>query len=133
MLDKINRLFSRGEAEKMAALKPDEPDKPRTENPDLKTWMGEAKSAGVEGEIGETGVEFTAGELHAKAETKVFRPHLELVRDEQPKVETVNLERQRLLEALAKAEEEAKKALRAVADIRAQLSAVEAKEEDKAA
>lgn len=65
MLNRINKLFSKGEAQKMAALKPDDPKKPRTiKNPDLDTWIGEAGAVGLYGEAGNgEGFNLSVGDL----------------------------------------------------------------------
>jgi hypothetical protein len=88
MLEKFWRYVNKGEEEKRSALKPDDADQERTENPDWEKWSAEAGQAGLEGETSEESHEFTAGELHAKfdtatakqiAEKKLNHPHLELV------------------------------------------------------
>ena len=57
MFEGLNRWLSKKQEAEMAVKISDDPTKPRTKNPDLPTWMGEAGSAGLDGEVG-NGEEF---------------------------------------------------------------------------
>lgn len=59
----LNKFFGRKEAERMSAMKPDEPIKERTFSPDLDTWMDEASRVGLEGETSQVKKTFLVKDL----------------------------------------------------------------------
>lgn len=66
MFNKLRGMF--GEQSRRAAMKPDEPEKPRNlKNPNLDRWMEEA---GKDGETNGVSHEFLAGDLHEKPTSK---------------------------------------------------------------
>ncbi len=52
MFEGLNRWLGKKQIAEMAGKIPNKPDAKRTKKPDLATWMGEAESAGLDGEVG---------------------------------------------------------------------------------
>lgn len=139
MLEKFWKHVNKGEEARRSALKPDDAKKEGAKYTGLAGWMDGAKEVGIDGETSQEVHEYTAGELHAKADAKekMNRPHLELVKEpevekgeivatiEAPLKNEVSEKRTGLLLKLNQAQEEAKNALHKVAAIRAELEALE--------
>ncbi len=102
MLEGLNKWLGRKEAEKMAAMTPDEEDQIKTDSTDLDTWMKGSKAKGFEGETSDKSYEVTAGELHTKHDAATAKqiadikkhehPHLELVENKSSKHTAVTRE-----------------------------------------
>ncbi|EKD42941.1 MAG: hypothetical protein ACD_72C00528G0003 [uncultured bacterium] len=103
----FKKFFGNKESQRLAAQQPDEPTQLRTiKNPSLETWMQEAKIVGQDGEIGNHTTEYSVRELQEMTLEKPAHPHLELVSDTIPVVESIDQKEVELEKRVAMAQAE---------------------------